>query len=167
MRGNEAFLVAESWAKRLKTRNPFRIAAELDVEVWRRDLGRIKGLYTCIDGQRFIVVSEGLDWPMSDIVCAHELGHDLLHRELATNRWLREFEMYNMKNSTEYEANCFAAELLIEDEELLELAERGCNVEQCAVALSSDVNLVALKVKSLRNRGYNLRLQNYKSNFLK
>ena len=50
---------------------------------------------------------------MARMVCAHELGHDALHRlghdalhrDIAKGEGLKEFVLFNMKDTTEYEAN--------------------------------------------------------------
>ena len=45
--------------------------------------------------------------------------------------------------------------------------ESGYTAEQIASAMSTDINLVALKVARLATLGYNLRALEHKSNFLK
>ena len=67
----------------------------------------------------------------------------------------------------EYEANVFATQIALPDVDFLELAERGYDVQQIAAALHSDINLVALKADTLISRGYRLRPQEHKRNFLK
>ena len=67
----------------------------------------------------------------------------------------------------EYEANVFASQIAIPDDDFLELAERGYDIEQIARALSSDINLVALKVDTLISQGYRLRQQEHRNDFLK
>jgi Zn-dependent peptidase ImmA (M78 family) len=67
----------------------------------------------------------------------------------------------------EYEANVFASQIAISDDDFLELAERGYDVQQIAQALHSDVNLVALKADTLISQGYRLRQQEHRNDFLK
>ena len=50
-----------------------------------------------------------LDENMLRIVCAHELGHDQLHRNMAKTTPIHEFMLYDMKSKPEYEANIVAA----------------------------------------------------------
>lgn len=62
----------------------------------------------------------------------------------------KEFESFNMRgNRMEYEANLFAAQISLSDEDSLELAERGYDMQQIARTLNSDINLVALKSDTL------------------
>jgi hypothetical protein len=66
----------------------------------------------------------------------------------------------------EYEANLFAAQVSLSDDKILEYIERGYDVAQIASAMYSDINLVALKVSELNNRGYRLNPQTYNKSFL-
>lgn len=52
----------------------------------------------------------------------------------------------------EYEANMFAAQVALPDEEILEYIMRGCDVAQIAQLMHSDINLVALKTAELNRR---------------
>jgi len=45
-----------------------------------------------------------------------------LHKDLIKAAPLRDFTLYDMTSSTEYEANLFTADFLIEDEEINELS---------------------------------------------
>ena len=61
-----------------------------------------------------------------------------------------------------------AAEILMDSDEVLRcIYEYGYTAEQIASALSTDINLVALKVAHLATLGYNLHALEHKSNFLK
>jgi len=149
------------------TNDPFRIAREAGAEVHFRDLGKLKGMYACIKRNRYIVINQHMNVWLQKLVCAHELGHDQFHRELATNRWIHEFMLYNMNQRPEYEANVFAAELLLRDTDIIEMSDSGLDIEQIARSLYSDVNLVALKLGLLSQRGYRFRQFDYRSDFLK
>jgi Zn-dependent peptidase ImmA (M78 family) len=67
----------------------------------------------------------------------------------------------------EYEANLFAAQIALPDDEILEYIHNGYDVEQTAQAMCSDVNLVALKVEDLNRRGYAFREQECDWRFLR
>jgi len=159
---------AKVLVERFGTRDPFVIAKETGVNVMFSDkLKRLKGMYFLIKRNRFIVLNSKNSEQMNRIVCAHELGHDRLHREYAADRALQEFMLYDMSTRREYEANMFAAELLLDDEEILEYIRMGMDVFGIAAATSTDINLVALKVDCLINAGYRLRIQEHDDKFLK
>ena len=86
---------------------------------------------------------------MARIVCAHELGHHLLHREFATFGF-EETSLFSPASRREYEANLFAAELLIADKEIAELLEYGYTEEQIAAAIGMDKQLTELKLAAYK-----------------
>lgn len=154
---------------RFKTRDPFAIADALGIEVMFCDgFGPLKGMYRVVKRNRFIFINKDLDERMQRIVCAHELGHDQLHRHLARGEVLHEFTLYDMKNKPEYEANVVAADILLDDEEILEyIYEYNYSAEEIAQILGTDINLVALKVSELIRRGHKFQGVSYRSDFLK
>ncbi len=70
-------------------------------------------------------------------------------------------------NQMEYEANVFAAQLKLPDEDVWECVYNGYDIAATARALHSDINLVALKIAELNRRGYQLREQEYRNKFLR
>ena len=159
---------ADVLTSRFGTRDPFRIADELGINILYTDaLKRLKGMYRVIKRNRFIILNNNNSEQLSRIVCAHELGHDQLHREYAKSQALQEFALYDMSTRREYEANVFAACLLLDDREILELIHQGMDTVQIAAATETDINLVALKVDCLIRGGYRLYAQEHDSKFLK
>ena len=151
------------------TRDPHKIADELDIEIIYCPLKSQRGAYKVIMRNRFMFIKEDLHPVMENIVLLHELGHDSLHRDEATKvGGFKEFNIFDIRDSRmEYEANVFATQIALPDDDFLELAEQGYDVQQIARAMHSDVNLVALKADTLISQGYRLRPQEYKNRFLK
>ena len=77
------------------------------------NLGSLKGMYCIVKRNRFIFLNKDLSPQMKRIVCAHEIGHDRLHRALAKKHGLQEFVLYDMATKPEYEANIVATEILL------------------------------------------------------
>ena len=151
--------VARQLVRRYGTRDPFQIAEELGIHVeYDYDFDRLKGMYTIIDRSRFIIINGNLNERDRRVVCAHELGHDRLHRHFAKTAALQEFMLYDMKSRPEYEANIFAGELLIDDNEILALVEDGYDICQIASELDEDMNLILIKIDELRKQGHDLRV---------
>ncbi len=140
------------------TRDPFEIAESLGILVKEADMGNQQGFFRYIDGVPCIFISSRLNVFQRLIVCAHELGHFFLHSEIAKEKVLREFGLFNMKDMVENEANVFAAELLIDEDELLEQFERGYTVFQVANILGYNTNLMYIKLREMNRRGYNFDL---------
>ena len=91
------------------------------------------------------------------MVIAHELGHDSEHRELAkkSTDGLKEFTLFQMKDNTEYEANAFASHILLDNDEVYQLAHEGYDVVQIAKLMNSDINLMLIKLQEMNKLGYN------------
>lgn len=98
----------------------------------------------------------------------HEIGHDRLHRDKADDSGgFAEYDIFDMcDRSMEYEANLFAAQFLISDEELYDCINCGYDIDKTAAALCTDRNLVALKVDILKKQGVKLRSQLHNNKFL-
>lgn len=169
MPGNKLSKVGASLVRRCGTRDPFQIAHELGITVlFCDDFGSLKGMYRVIKRNRYISLNRDLGDRMLRIVCAHELGHNQLHRKLAQANSLHEFTLYDMTTRPEYEANIVAAEILIDNDELLDyIYNYHYSAEQIARAMDTDINLVALKIAHLTELGYELRPVDHRSDFLR
>ena len=86
------------------------------------------------------------------IVAAHELGRIILHRSQLKMAPMQDDTLYNMTDNTEYQANLFAADLLIEDEEIEDMVQ---NEDLDYFGLCSSLNV---KVKSFAPRQIQRRL---------
>lgn len=110
-----------------------------------------KGIYKVIKKNRFIFIKGDLCPELRDIVLLHEIGHDVLHRKEAET--FQEFNISEVRISRmEMEANRFAAEVSLPDEDVLEYIYQGLNMEAIAERMNSNVNLVALKIENLKWR---------------
>jgi Zn-dependent peptidase ImmA (M78 family) len=87
--------------------DPFTICDQYDINLVYDNLGSVFGYY-CFEGTRkFIVINSALDDEEKRLVCAHELGHALLHPEL--NAFYTVFP----RGKYERQANDFAVNLLL------------------------------------------------------
>ncbi len=166
------YITAKSIAlvKRCGTRDPYKIAELTGINVLFVDYFKkngLKGFYRVTLGERFIFINNYLSEKMKRIVCTHEIGHDLLHRNQVKGKGIAEFELYNMNNRREFEANVAAAVICLPDEDILELIKNEYDTEQIAQIMNSDINLVSMKINQLLGKGYKLNRADYKSNFLK
>lgn len=108
--------IAQSLVQQCHTRDPFQIARELGFLIIRCPLTGIRGFCQRIQRQKLIYVDSGLNEQEARFVCAHELGHMLLHR--GCNRIFMDTNTYFPVHRHEIEANRFAAFLLFDDEDL-------------------------------------------------
>lgn len=165
---SSAYIVqkAEQTVKSAGSRNPQRIADALGLCVRYVPFKKQKGVYAVIERSRYIFLKEDLSSVEEGIVLLHEVGHDVLHRHEAAV--FQEFSVFDRAGGRmEYEANLFAAEIMLPDEEILEYIYRGYDTAQIAACMGSDSNLVALKARELIARGYDFRGQEHRDDFLK
>ena len=127
------------------TRDPFLLCRELGVSCFTDELGGLSGLFTYIGDVPVIIVSSSLCDEDRRLACAHELGHYFLHSAIAKESTLREFE---------YDANIFAAHLLIDDAEMIALLKDGHDVFRTAMELRVNPNLLNIKLSELNGMGY-------------
>lgn len=159
---------AERLTARYKTRNPYTIAGQLGIFVLNFDTpGTLKGMYSVIKRSRFIFVNESLDDDLRRFVCAHELGHDILHRKIVGNTPLSDTTMNSNSSRMEYEANVFAAALLIDRDRILSLAMSGRTVSQIAAIMRVDENFISLIIDSMIAKGYELNPVVRKNNIMR
>ena len=147
-------------------RNIYQTAENSGAKVWLRPLGGLKGFYVFENGFRYIVINNQLDEITRRVVCAHELGHDILHRELSAGG-IRENTMFLESNKTEREANLFAAEILLTDKAVLSELEYVSDPDTAAFELNVPVELLEYKLELLNHKGYSFNYSAVQSDFLK
>lgn len=96
------------------TRNLFHIAAENDIYILYEELGKNLGYFSNLFRIKTIRINDHADPFLKPFICAHELGHALLHPHAGTHAFNRNSFIANCK--IEKEANQFAVELLFPDE---------------------------------------------------
>lgn len=99
-----------------ETRDPFRIADEMGFITICTPLVEMRGFQQSAKRRRFIYINSKLDEQQQRLVCAHELAHHILHRDM--NRMFMDRCTYMVSGKYENEANRFAVCLLYSDEEL-------------------------------------------------
>ena len=129
------------------TRDPFEIARQLGIIVLYEPLGSIRGFYSRSKRQKFIHINHNLCSEQQRIVCAHELGHAVLHPDSNTP-FLRSNTFFSV-NKFEIEANRFMVQLLITDSQLLEYAQYGYTVSQLAQSAGIPEALIQYRIENI------------------
>ena len=132
--------------RKYNTRNPFELARILKIAIITEPLGSVRGYYHRLFRQKFIHINCELSDRKQLVVCAHELGHAILHPN-ANTPFMRSNTLYSI-NRHEKEANLFAADLLIDEAVLQEY--RDFTVSQMAALLGLPVALVKMKIALLK-----------------
>ena len=137
------------------TNDPVDLAEALGVIVKYKDLGGLSGMYLKYNGQPIIILNSNLEEHDLIFACSHELGHKVLHGDMVDEPFLCSFKVFDFKDLTEHEANVFAAHLLIDDDELLEVLQQGYDVFRAAQILEVNPVLLNIKLYELNDEGYN------------
>ena len=140
---------------KLGTRDPFEIVKAMGIELIVKELGSLKGFYKTIYGIPFIFLNKSLDKKTARIVLAHEIGHHILHKEFSAFRF-EETSLFSPASRREYEANLFAAELMISDENVEEALEYGGTVQSLALSLSVNEDFASLKLSAYKLKNSSL-----------
>ena len=135
-----------SYLKRYyKTNDPFEVIKSKNILLMYENLGCIRGYYNLILRQKQIHLNCNLDEFQKKFTGAHELGHAIMHPKSCTPFLLE--NTYQSVDKLEIQANKFAVELLIEDQDLLEAQEQGYTVDQISCLLGYQKELIELRLK--------------------
>ena len=135
--------------------DPFEICRRKNINVVYHKLGTLKAYFFCVSRIMNIVINQDADDVAKKVLCAHELGHAILHARLASDNGFHEMNLFDATTPAEYEANLFAAELLIYDEDILDLI-RDNSYYEIAQRLSLPSQLVDFKCRIMQSKGYKI-----------
>lgn len=138
---------AEYYIKKYKTRDPFTIARELGISVELKilSINSPRGIFKKILGKKFIIVNISRIASPSELnmILAHELGHAILHCNYSAF-FLHDHTLY-ARGKFEREANIFAAELLIDIDNLDKHSIENYSIEQLSSFLKVPIELIKIK----------------------
>lgn len=125
-----------------KTRNPFEIIKGMNVILVNYPLDGVRGFYQYFQRNNIIYIDERLSEKEKMFVCAHELGHMLLHKK--SNFIFMDTNTHFNTDKYENEADSFAINLLISNEDLREY--QGYSIEQLSRLFGYDEELIRLRI---------------------
>ncbi len=160
----------ESLVKKAGSRDPFVIADMLEIPVHYVDRkeSRLPGMTAMVLNRPSIFINDAYfenllkkdrhyteENALDDIrqVGAHELGHSCCHRHELKIAPIKEYEIFNVRTPMEAEANIFAAGILINRKEMLELLNSQMTILQVAAQMHVNVNLLIYRIEMLRKEG--------------
>ena len=106
----DAARLAKRLAHECDTHDPYKICKLLGILVLLHPLVGVRGYYKQVGDLDFIVIADDLPEHVARFVCAHELGHKLLHSGL--NRVFMDSRTCMETNRYENSADRFACNLL-------------------------------------------------------
>jgi len=147
------------------TRNPYKLLEQMGVVVQISDRftdDGLKGFCTIQNRIRYVVINGKLSEPEQKIVAGHEAGHLILHTneiKRSPQQTLNDFYLYSNTGKIEYEANMFAADFMIGDNDALEcIHDEHMDYFSIASALYVPPQLLDFKLRSMERRGHKVRL---------
>lgn len=146
-------------ARKYRTADPWQLCRDLRITLLSCAMGdkaeSCKGFYLLQSRQQVIVINSDLSPELQRVILAHELGHALLHRKAAAHKAFSDFTLFDTASTLEYEANIFAAELLINDSELLSLLnDEAADIFAAAGFFNLPTELLDFKLRILQHKGY-------------
>ncbi len=139
--------------------DPERLCWDLDIILEYEPMGATK--QACKDffirrlGISVITVNSELTDTFRRIITAHELGHAVLHTDIGERGFL-DVGYFNEADDCEKEANFFAAELLLTDNDVLDAFPQCQTITEAASLLYVPVELLDLKLQLMEHKGYDL-----------
>lgn len=118
--------------KKYKTTNVYELCDCLNIDVSFSNIGQLRGFYRYLKRNYFIVINKNLSEKRREFVCAHELGHLILHKD--ENRILMDTNIH-IPNRLENEANRFAIYLVFESLEKWQLRDYTNNELSCITGI--------------------------------
>lgn len=160
--------VVEELVHKYDTRDPYELCDCLGIRIRRIDLRKkLKGFFFYQSRIPNIVIDSNVNEILERVLIAHELGHAILHKEIAMMVGFQEMEVFDSSAITENEANLFSAELLLDDNDVLEQLEER-SFFQAAQALYVPAAFLDYKFRAMCEKGLLKRTMDYRqSKYLK
>lgn len=149
----------EAIQKKYRESDPFRLCSAMGIKLIFQSLGNdpdaIKGFFLESKRIRTITVNSDLPSVIQKIIVAHELGHAVMHRKKGVCAF-HDMGLFDESSVTEKEANLFAAEYLLNDEEVLDTLNRDTTFFTAAAKLYVPIELLDFKFRVMKWKGYKL-----------
>lgn len=126
-----------------QSNNPFEIIKGMNVILVFYPLEGVRGFYQYFQRNNIIYIDEHLPKHEQLFVCAHELGHMLLHRQ--ANAIFMDSRTFLNTSKYEQEANKFAMQLLLPDDVIRDYEE--FSIEQISRLTGYSKKLIELRLK--------------------
>lgn len=150
---DKIYLDTQSLIKNHKTRDPRTILEGRGVFLIPfTSPTKLLGMYKIIKRNRFVFYNPFVDDRIIDMVLAHELGHDLYHKDEVKNG-AAEYELFDIRTDMEIEANIFAAHLLLDEDKLFDDIRYGYTYNELASLYNVNVNLMVFKLNEMHRMG--------------
>lgn len=150
--------------KRLKKKyhesDPFKLCDAMGIILLDAPMGNCpgacKGFFLTQSRKRSITINSDLPEELQRIIVTHELGHAVLHAKAAGVNAFHDFELFDSSSIMEYEANIFAADFLMDDDDVLERLNEDISFFGAAALLRVPPELLDFKFRLMKRNGYKM-----------
>lgn len=145
--------------KKYDERDPFRLCRAMGIKLIFQAMGKapdaVKGFFLEKNRIRVIVINSDLPEIIQRIIAGHEVCHAEFHRKSGIHAF-HEVALFDQTSEFEKDANLFAAELLLEDSEVLDVLNRDTTFFSAAAMLLVPAELLDFKFRVMKWKGYKL-----------
>ena len=138
---------------------PKRLCAEMGIILHPKPMGKSidsgKGCCFKANGEYVIVYNSEMSTVIQKAVIYHETGHIMLHVS-DTLYCFNDFSMFNETNKREIEANLFAAEMMMSDDDVLDALNDDGSFVTAAAKLYVPVEFIDFKFRLMKYKGYKI-----------
>lgn len=138
----EAKKIAVKLMNKYNTNNPFLLAEHVGILVnYEKLLPNTLGYFSNKFRIKIIHINNSINYELSKFVCAHELGHAIMHPHVNTPFLIN--NTFLSIDRIEREANIFGVEIIIPDSEIKNIG--SCTVKNLSRIYSVPEDVVRLK----------------------
>ncbi|MBQ9030109.1 MAG: ImmA/IrrE family metallo-endopeptidase [Parasporobacterium sp.] len=145
--------------KKYKETDLFELCKAMGILILERPMGTsedsVKGFFMVNKRVRVITVNSDLPDIIMRIIIAHELGHAVLHCGLGVQTF-HDVSVFDESSAMEQQANLFAAELLMDDDDVFEVINQDGTFFSAAANLYVPMELLDFKFRLMKWKGYKL-----------
>ena len=145
--------------KKYKESDPLRLCHEMGIIVLYEPMGNsldaIKGFFLASKRIRTITVNSDLPEIIQKIIIAHELGHAVLHHTSEVCAF-HDIAVYDSSSVQEKEANLFAAELSLNDNDVFDVLNQDVTFFTAAALLKVPMEILDFKFRMMKWKGYKM-----------
>lgn len=138
--------------------DPFHLCRAMKILLLFEPMGNFpracKGFYLGQSREQVITINSHLPEDLQRIILSHEIGHAVLHGKSSGLKTFHDFALFDETSVYEYEANIFAADYLMEDDQVLSLLNEDISFFGAASQLHVPAELLDFKFRVLKRKGY-------------
>ena len=143
--------------KKYEEIDPAKVCQAMHIAVIYQSMGAYanacKAFYLMQSRKQAIVINSDLSSSLQRVLLSHELGHAVLHRTNANTKTFHDVHLFDETSQYEYEANLFAAEFLINDNDVITLLKEDQSFFAIASIISIPPALLDFKCRMLKYKG--------------